>query len=64
MEINLTEEQQQFVDSYNKILNRLEVIQSKINELEIEAAETIEELNNLRARERESLPDGQDQETI
>ena len=60
MEINLTEEQQQFVYSYNKILNRLEVIQSKINELEIEAAETIEELNNLRARERESLPEGQD----
>lgn len=60
MEINLTEEQQQFVDSYNKILNRLEVIQSKINELEIEAAETIEELNSLRARERESLPEGQD----
>jgi hypothetical protein len=60
MEINLTEEQQQFVDSYNKILNRLEVIQSKINELEIEAAETIEELNNLRARERESSPEGQD----
>ena len=60
MEINLTEEQQQFVDSYNKILNRLEVIQSKINELEIEAAETLEELNNLRARERESSPEGQD----
>lgn len=57
MEVNLTQEQKEYVDAYNRILNRLTDIQSKINQLEIEAAEAIEELNSLRAKERESFPE-------
>lgn len=57
MEVNLTKEQKEYVEAYNKILNRLTDIQSKINALEEEAAEVLQELNDLRASEREEFPE-------
>lgn len=57
MEVNLTEEQQEYVRAYNQILTRLNTIQNNINLLQQEAAEVIEELNALRAKEREAFPE-------
>ena len=57
MEVNLTKEQKEYVEAYNKILNRLTDIQSKIKALEEEAAEVLQELNDLRASEREQFPE-------
>lgn len=57
MEVNLTKEQKEYVEAYNKILNRLTDIQSKISALEEEAAEVLQELNDLRASEREEFPE-------
>lgn len=57
MEVNLTEKQKEYVEAYNKILNRLNDIQSRIKALEEEAAEVLEELNDLRANERSEFPE-------
>lgn len=57
MEVNLTKEQKEYVEAYNKILNRLTDIQSRIQKLEDEAAEVLQELNQLRESEREEFPE-------
>ena len=59
MEVNLTKEQKEYVEKYNAILNRVSDIQYKIEALEKEAHEALEELNNLRLKERETFPDEQ-----
>jgi|AACY02.14.fsa_nt_gi FtsZ-binding cell division protein ZapB len=59
MEVNLTKEQKEYVEKYNAILNRVSDIQHKIEALEKEAHEALEELNNLRLKERETFPDEQ-----
>jgi hypothetical protein len=57
MEVNLTPEQQEYVDAYNLILNRLSSIQERIIALKEEADTTVAELNELRLREREAFPE-------
>lgn len=57
MEVNLTKQQKEYVDGYNAILNRLSEIQMKIDTLELEAKQALEDLNNLRQRERDAFPD-------
>jgi len=57
MEVNLTTEQQEYVDEYTLILNRLSSIQERIIALKEEADTTVAELNELRLREREAFPE-------
>ena len=57
MEVNLTPEQQEYVDAYNIILNRLASVQERIQALKEEADATIEELDELRLRERAAFPE-------
>ena len=57
MEVNLTQEQKEYVDAYNQILNRLTEVQSKINKLEQEAGAILQELNDLRTKERQEFPE-------
>jgi len=58
MNVNLTPEQYEYVQAYNRILNKLSNIQTRIDELQKEAKETIAELNNLRTIERDMFPEG------
>ena len=57
MEVNLTPEQQEYVDAYNIILNRLSDIQERILALKEEADISIEELKVLRLQEHEAFPE-------
>jgi|LakMenE01Jun11ns_1017448.scaffolds.fasta_scaffold9111845_2 hypothetical protein len=57
MEVNLTKEQKEYVDAYNNILNKLSGIQERIHELKIEANQALQELNELRSRERDAFPE-------
>lgn len=59
MEVNLTQEQREYVEAYNAILNKLAAIQTKIDALKEEADEALEELNSLRLKERDAFPDEQ-----
>ena len=61
MKVNLTPEQQEYVDSYNKILGRLSDIQLKIDGLKKEADETILALNQLRRKEQLTFPENESQ---
>ena len=61
MEVNLTPEQQEYVDSYNKILNRLSDIQLRIDDLKKEADETVLALNQLRRKEQLMFPENESQ---
>lgn len=60
MEVNLTKQQKEYVDSYTAILNRLSEIQMKIDTLELEAKQALEDLNVLRQRERDAFPEQND----
>ena len=63
MEVNLTPEQQDFVDAYNKVLNRINGIQLKIDKLKDEASEAVLELNRLRHEEQLMFPPDDTEET-
>lgn len=63
MEVNLTPEQQEYVDAYNKILNRLSDIQLKIDDLKKEADEAVYALNTLRREEAIRFPESEVEET-
>ena len=60
MDADLTPEQQEFVDQYNLILNRLKNVQLNIEKLKLEADEAILALNRLRLKERELFPDNKE----
>lgn len=57
MDVNLTPEQEVFVEKYNLILNRLNGIQLNIEKLKLEADEAILALNRLRQEERDLFPE-------
>jgi hypothetical protein len=63
MEVNLTPEQQEYVDAYNAVLNRINGIQLKIDKLKDEASEAVLELNRLRHEERLMFPPDDTEET-
>ena len=63
MDIELTPEQQDFVDAYNKVLNRINCIQLKIDKLKNEASEAVLELNKLRREEQLMFPPDDTEET-
>jgi|TARA_B110000483_G_C17856094_1_gene412279 predicted ATP-grasp superfamily ATP-dependent carboligase len=65
MEANLTKDQKIFVESYQRILNKLADIQFQVDDLQIEAKKYIKELNDLREEERALFPDQEnvDEET-
>lgn len=63
MDIELTPEQQDFVDAYNKVLNRINGIQLKIDKLKDEASEAVLELNRLRREEQLMFPPDDTEET-
>lgn len=63
MNIKLTPKQQEYVDAYNAILNRINGIQSKIDKLKDEAAEALTELNRLRREEQLMFPENNTEET-
>jgi predicted ATP-grasp superfamily ATP-dependent carboligase len=63
MDIELTPEQQDFVDAYNKVLNRINGIQLKIDKLKNEASEAVLELNKLRREEQLMFPPDDTEET-
>ena len=56
MEVNLTQEQKEYVEAYNKILNKLANIQERIDGLKLEADQALQELNSLRTSERSTFP--------
>ena len=57
MEVNLTKEQKEYVEAYNKILNKLANIQERIDGLKLEADQALQELNALRTSERSTFPE-------
>ena len=57
MEVNLTLEQKEYVEAYNKILNKLANIQERIDGLKLEADQALQELNALRTSERSTFPE-------
>jgi hypothetical protein len=57
MEVNLTQEQKEYVEAYNKILNKLANIQERIDGLKLEADQALQELNALRTSERSTFPE-------
>ena len=57
MEVNLTQEQKEYVEAYNKILNKLANIQERIDDLKLEADQALQELNSLRTSERSTFPE-------
>jgi|TARA_B110000259_G_scaffold54937_1_gene64686 hypothetical protein len=57
MEVNLTQEQKEYVEAYNKILNKLANIQERIDGLKLEADQALQELNSLRTSERSTFPE-------
>jgi len=57
MDIKLTPQQQEYVDAYNIILNKLANVQERIASLEEEASVSIEELKQLRLKERDAFPE-------
>tara|TARA_B110000305_G_scaffold186760_1_gene208002 strand:- start:389 stop:574 length:186 start_codon:yes stop_codon:yes gene_type:complete len=61
MEVNLTQEQKEYVEAYNKILNRLSDIQLRIDDLKKEADETVLALNQLRRKEQLMFPENESQ---
>jgi len=63
MNIKLTPKQQEYVDAYNAILNRINGIQLKIDKLKDEAAEALTELNRLRREEQLMFPENNTEET-
>jgi predicted ATP-grasp superfamily ATP-dependent carboligase len=63
MDIKLTPKQQEYVDAYNVILNRINGIQLKIDKLKDEAAEALTELNRLRREEQLMFPENNTEET-
>lgn len=63
MEVKLTPEQQEYVDAYNAVLNRINGIQLKIDKLKDEASEAVLELNRLRHEERLMFPPDDTEET-
>jgi len=63
MDIKLTPKQQEYVDAYNVILNRINGIQLKIDKLKDEAAEALAELNRLRREEQLMFPENNTEET-
>lgn len=63
MDIKLTPKQQEYVDAYNAILNRINGIQLKIDKLKDEAAEALTELNRLRREEQLMFPENNTEET-
>ena len=63
MDIKLTKKQQEHVDAYNVILNRINGIQLKIDKLKDEAAEALAELNRLRREEQLMFPENNTEET-
>ena len=63
MDIKLTPKQQEYVDAYNEILNRINGIQLKIDKLKDEAAEALTELNRLRREEQLMFPENNTEET-
>lgn len=63
MDIKLTPKQQEYVDAYNAILNRINGIQLNIDKLKDEAAEALAELNRLRREEQLMFPENNTEET-
>tara|TARA_Y100000389_G_scaffold143591_1_gene141860 strand:- start:384 stop:581 length:198 start_codon:yes stop_codon:yes gene_type:complete len=63
MDIKLTPKQQEYVDAYNAILNRINGIQLNIDKLKDEAAEALTELNRLRREEQLMFPENNTEET-
>ncbi len=63
MDIKLTPKQQEYVDAYNAILNRINGIQLNIDKLKEEAAEALTELNRLRREEQLMFPENNTEET-
>jgi|DEB19_MinimDraft_2_1074335.scaffolds.fasta_scaffold34696_2 septation ring formation regulator EzrA len=56
---NLTEEQENYVQSYKRINRRLETLQNQMKVIQYETKELLTELEELRKKENKKLEDGE-----